>query len=187
MGFDSNNRKGFTLIELIMVIVVVAIIAAAGSSLMGYLIQNAVYIPNQLNMDMVVADAVDVMIEGDNQAKGLRFNRSLTNVQDYQLTFINQDNQTVRFRMDTGTNRLYRSINGATEVMFPYYVPSGVTITGKSSKLFSYFDVNEATTAVAANVRRIALSLIAQTGNGNFLSWEGSSDQSSSIAIRRYQ
>ena len=183
------NKKGFSLIEVIMVIAIVGILAVPGAYVMSYLVQNSIYIPSKLNMDMIAADALDIMIEGDATAKGLRFSKSITAVQDNQITFVNQNNQTVRYRLETVLTPkiLYRSINGGAESSIPYYTPSAVTIVGKSNKLFTYYDTNEAVTNVPANVRWISLALVAQVGAGAYAALQGSSDQSSSVCVKKYQ
>lgn len=180
-------RKGFTLIELIMVILIIAVISVAGSSILVYVIQNAVFIPNQLNMDMIGQEALDIMIEGDGNAKGLRFSRAITAIAVNQVDFVNQDSQAIRYRLDTGTNKLYRSIAGGGEALIPYYVVSGINITGESGALFTYYDASNVVTATPANVRRIAMTLIAKTGSGSFANWQGQSEQSSSIAVSKFQ
>lgn len=187
MGY---NRKGFTLIELITVMTIIGVLSASGAYLLTYVVQNSVFIPNQLNMDMLVSDALDSMIEGDTTASGLRFSRVITNIQDYQVTFINQNSQTVRYRLDTVTFRLYRSINGGAETVFPYYVnnvATTVSISGKNNKLFEYYDVLGAPTIIPANVRWITMTLVAQTGTGSYANWEGQSEQMTSVAVNKYQ
>ena len=179
-------KRGFTLIELIMVMVIITVIASAGSFLMTYLVRSSVFVPSQLNMDMLAADALDIMIEGDSQAKGLRSSRNITNIQSNEVTFNNQDNQSIRYRL-VG-NKLYRSVNGGADALIPYYIPAaGVTVAGKDGTLFTYFDGSDATTAVADNVRRIEVALIASSGSGLADDWEGRSEQSSSIAVKKFQ
>lgn len=185
MGHKRQN--GFTLVELSITIMIIAILSAGGAYIMIYLIQSAVFIPNKLNMDMLVSDALTIMIEGDGQAKGLRFSRSVTDVQPYQITFINQDNQTINYQLNTGTNKLYRSINGNPAVLIPYYIPaSGISMSGKNGQLFLYYDGSEAITANPVNVRRISVALIAMTGTGNFDQWQGRTDLSSAVAVKRF-
>jgi len=183
----KKRGAGFTLIEAIMVIAIIAILSVSGAWLMVYLVQNSVFIPNQLNMDMVASEALKIMIEGDDGAKGLRFSKSITAVASNQVTFNNQDGQNIRYRLDTVANKLYRSINAGAEQLMPYYLTTGVSVLRKSNKLFTYYDANEIETAVAVDVRRIKISLIAQTGTGQYADWEGQSDQSSAIAVSKFQ
>lgn len=186
---DCKKSHGFTVVELIMVIVIIGSLSVVGAGLMSYLIQHSVFIPNQLNMDMVASDALEIMIEGDDQAKGLRFSRIINAAQNNQVTFINQNGQTVRFRLETAVDPagLFRSINGGLEVLIPYYLPDGVTLSSLNSRMFTYYDANEVVTNNPANVRWITVSLQAQTGNGTFANWAGKSDLFTSIAVRKFQ
>jgi prepilin-type N-terminal cleavage/methylation domain-containing protein len=190
MVYNQSKLKrtwGFTLIETIMVIAIVVVLAFSGGWLMMHFVRNSVFLSNQLNMDMLAADALNVMIEGDSQAKGLRFSREITAIADTQLNFVNQDSQTIEYRLDTATGQLYRTINGGAEVVMPSYLKAGIKIFGKGGKLFLFYDSNEVLTAVPVQVRWISLILIAQSGTGLFSDWEGSSEQASAVAVTRFQ
>ena len=184
MGY---NRKGFTLIELIMVMAIIGVLSASGAYVMIYVVKNSVFIPNQLNMNMMASDALDIMIEGDTTAKGLRFSRVITNIQDYQVTFINQNNQTVRYLFNPGTSRLSRSVDDGADSVIPYYVKPGTSLLAKNNKLFTYYDNVETVTANPANVRWVTITLIAQTGTGSYTNWEGQSEQMTSVAVNKFQ
>lgn len=181
------SRKGFTLIELVMVMLIVAVLSVVGSSLLIYLVQNSIIIPNQLNTNMVASQALDSMIEGDSNARGLRSSRSITAIGDNQLTFNSQDGQSITWRLDTVANKLYRSIDGGAEALIPYYAVTGVNLAGESSKLFTYFDASENTASLPADVRRIRIDLIAMTGSGSFDDWQGRSDVATSIAVHKLE
>jgi prepilin-type N-terminal cleavage/methylation domain-containing protein len=183
-----SNKRGFTFIELIMVIAIIGILAGAGAWIMAYTVKNAVFIPNQLGVDKLLSDALNVMVEGDSQAKGLRFSRVITAIGSTRVDFIDGDGKTVYFRLDSGTNKLYRSINGATEQAVPAYSAApGLNLSGKNGVLFSFYDLNGAPTAAAANVRRINMILVAKTGSGLYNDWQGQSEQASSVAVKRLQ
>ncbi len=179
--------RGFSFIELVMVMAIIGILAGAGTWIMGYTVKNSVFIPNQLNMDKLANDALEVMIEGDGQARGLRFSRIISTIAANQVAFINQDGVAIIYRWDTSANRLYRKIGSAAETIIPAYASglSGVTLSGKSGVLFTYYDANEALTSNAANVRRIKMILIAKSGTGLYNDWQGQSEQVSSVAVKR--
>jgi len=86
-------------------------------------------------------------------------------------------------------NKLYRKIGAAAEDIIPSYVSgaAGISLSGKSGDLFTYYDSSEAVTATAANVRRIRIILIAKSGTGLYNDWEGLSEQASSVSIDRLQ
>lgn len=186
MVYKNRGMAGFTLIELVMVMVIIGIISLVGAWIMLYFIQNAVFVPNQLNTDMAVSDAMRIMIEGDAQAKGFRFSQSVTSITGTNdITFVNQDSQSIRYYLSGST--LYRSIAGGAGVAIPYYTSSGITMSAKSGTLFTFYDASEIATNTAANIRRIVIGLIGQTGSGTYANWQGSSSQMSSVAVDKFQ
>lgn len=171
-----------------MTMAIIGVLAYTAAWIMIYSVKNGVFLPNQLNMDKLVDDALDTMIDGDGQARGLRFSRNITNAAAYRLDFRNQDNATIYYRFDNTTNKLYRSINGGTEQFLPPYVPAaGVNLSGKSGAVFTYYDANESVTSTPANVRRVKIVLTAKSGTGLSADWEGRSEQASSVAVDRLQ
>jgi len=183
----KRRRAGFTLIELIMVILIVAILSVSGAFLMVYLVQNSVFIPNKLNTDMLAAQALDIMVEGDSVAKGIRFSKSIISISGNQVVFNNQDGQAITLRLDSVANKLYRSVNGGAEALIPYYAGTGVNITGQSGKLFTYHGANESETSLPADVRRIRIDLAAMTGSGSFDDWQGRTTAATSVAVHKFQ
>ena len=187
------QKKGFTFIEVFMVIAIVGILAGAGVWFLGNVVRDSVFIPNQLNMDKLASDTLDIMIDGDIQARGLRFAKAISGtVTALQVTFINQDNLTIIYRWDNVANKLYRKIGAATEAVMPNYLPNSTAIvmTGIGGTLFTCYDVNDVSMALPAtgtNVRRIKINLIAKTDTGLYNDWQGSSEQTTSIAVERFQ
>jgi len=181
------SRRSFTLIELLMVMAIIGILAGAGAWLMSNTVRNSVFIPNQLNMDKLTRDTLDIMVEGDSQAHGLRFARTISSIAANSITFTNQDSAVIMYSIVA--NKIVRSIAAGANTAIPGYAAnlSGVTMSGKSGVLFTYFDGAGAVTATAADVRRVQINLIAKSGTGLYNDWEGQSDQATSITVKKLQ
>jgi len=184
MGYNQND-KGFTFIELIMTILIVGILSTAGVFLLTYLAQNSAKVPSQLNMDMVAVELLDTMIEGDVQAKGIRFAQSITAIAQTQLNFVNQDGQAIQYRLSG--DKIYRKIDSQPEGVIPYYASSGVFVYGDSGRVFRFYDANgveiNPVSGDPQDVRRVGVTVIAQTTSGVVGDWDGRSQQSSSVTI----
>lgn len=179
-------KKAFSLIELLMVLAIIGVLAGSGAWLMSKTIKNSVFIPNQLNMDKLANDTLDIMIEGDSQAHGLRFARVVSSIAANAISFTNQDGVLISYSIIS--NKISRNIAGV-ENAIPGYVSNltGVTLSGKNGALFTYYDASNAVTATAAGVRRIEIKLIAITGTGLYNDWQGSSEKATSITVEKLQ
>lgn len=180
-------KRGFTLVEAVMAIAIIAILSVSGAFILVNILQQTIFMPNQLNMNMVDAQALDTMIEGDDSARGLRFAKAITSAGVNQVVFNNQDDQSISYRLDTGTAKLYRSVDGGAEELIPYYAGTGINLSGAGGQLFTYYDSGETLTSTPADVRRIKINLIAMTGSGSYSDLEGKSEQASSVAVHKFE
>lgn len=181
-----RSLTGFTLIEAVMTVLIISIVTVGGLYLMPQVLKNTFYLPNQVQADMVAASALEIMVEGDKEACGLRFSKEITTAGANNVIFTDQNGGAMQFRLDTGTGLLYRKIGGGAEAVIPYFMPAHMTFSGVSGSLFSYYDASNVSTAVVADVRRIDIQLTAKTGTGSFDKMEGQSRQSTSIKVNRY-
>jgi prepilin-type N-terminal cleavage/methylation domain-containing protein len=184
-----RDSRGFSLIELIIAILIIGVIAALGGSMLIFTVQHAMYTPNKLTTDFLVSNAMDMIVDGNSSAKGLRFARQITAVAANSVTYIDQDGKTVVVTLNTGTNQLTRTINGSPDNNFlRYQSGTGISIVvGRNSALFIYYDVNGNITATPANVRMVEINAIARTGSGSFGSWQGQSEFSTAVYVPKYQ
>jgi len=183
-----ERRVGFTFIELTTAIAIIGIISAAGASLMLFLAQNSIFIPNKLNVEMLGHDLLEIMIEGYQQAKGLRFSTAVATAANNNIKFQNADGKTVEFFWDSGNKKIYISINNGARAVIPYYLPDGIYIEQKDSNpIFTYYDVNEFATSNPTAVRRVKIEFRVRSGSGNYQDWQSQLDFASSITVRRFQ
>jgi prepilin-type N-terminal cleavage/methylation domain-containing protein len=189
---SPKRTSGFTLIEIIMVILITGVLSVAGYHVMRFAIQHTFFLPNQVQTDLAAADAMETMVEGDsNLVRGLRFCKTVTAIAPSDVTVMNQDCDSLRFWLKAD-HKLYRSINGAAETVIPYFMPASVNFTGSGGFLFTYFTaptgspLAEAVATVPGDVRRIQINLIAQQGAGSVDNFQGSSRQSTSVKVNPY-
>ncbi|MDD5226002.1 MAG: prepilin-type N-terminal cleavage/methylation domain-containing protein, partial [Candidatus Omnitrophica bacterium] len=125
-GVFQKPTRGFTLIELVMVILITSVLALAGVHIMKLTIRNSFYLPNQVQADLVAAEALEIIVEGDSQAKGLRFCKAVSIATATQIEVTNQgvltnlDSQTITYDLTGGI--LSRKIDTGTATKIPYFM-----------------------------------------------------------------
>jgi prepilin-type N-terminal cleavage/methylation domain-containing protein len=182
-----KDIKGFTLIELVMVILITSVLSIAGIHLMKFTLGNSFYLPNQVQADLVAADALEIMVEGDSAAKGLRFCKAVTTAGTNSIVVTNQDDQTITYNLSGGVLTRQIALGAATQI--PYFMAADMTLSGVGGTLFAYYDATNTALSqpvTAANVRRINIDLIAKNGTGSSDKYEGFSQQSSSVKVNKY-
>ncbi|MDP3704837.1 MAG: prepilin-type N-terminal cleavage/methylation domain-containing protein [Legionellaceae bacterium] len=137
-----RTAKGFTLIELILVIVLVAILGATSSLILSQTFKA--YFTGKKIADL----AVRTNIASDNVIRELKSAESLTALGATTLTFINQQGQTVVIDLSGTTLRRNVDATGAQ-----------ILCTQVTNLSFGFFDQTYAVTAVAANVRFITMEI----------------------------
>jgi hypothetical protein len=156
---------------------------------MQFVIQNSFFLPNQVQADLVAAEALVIIVEGDSQAKGLRFCKQITTAAANQIVVTNQDNQTITYNLSGGS--LFRTIAPGAATMVPYFKSADMTLSGVGGSLFTYYDASDVlmphvTPPTLANVRRIDIDLVAQNGTGSSDKYEGTSQQGTSVKVNKY-
>ncbi len=186
-----NCTAGFTLIELVMIILITSVLSLAGVHIMQFVVRNSFYLPNQVQADLVAAEALELIVEGDNQAEGLRFCKTVTiatatQVQMTRVLLPTANIQTIIYDLSGGI--LTRKIDAGAATPIPYFKAADMAISGGGvgGALFTYYDVSDnllTQPVTAANVRRININLIAQNGTGSSDKYEGTSQQSTSVKV----
>lgn len=201
----TGNKRGATLIESVMLIVILAIIGVTVAGVVIFFTQLFMYSPRQLDTQKIGQELTDIMIEGNQDARGIRFTRSIIDASSQQLSYIYgyptaQDGRAVRFRWNAADSHIYRSTStdsGATwsaEAVVPYYLLNNTAtiIDGKdtSGLIFTYKKAGDAAWVSGVDalntIRRVIIGVKVQTGSGNFSSFQGSSSNTSSVEIKGF-
>lgn len=138
-----KSTKGFTLIELIMVIVLTSIVA----SMIGLLLKEAAI--SYMNGKPLITVAVKGNIGIDNLLRELKAARNITAVGTNNISFVNQNNQSVVITL-SGTTVLRNVASLGAQTLIP----------NVTSIKFTYYDSTlNSTTATPANVRFVTVDV----------------------------
>lgn len=193
---NIKNKKGVTLIELIITITAISIIALAVGTVIIYLWQEFLYLPKQLNVRQVGQAILDEITEGTESVRGLRFAKSITSASVSQINYkygypATTDEHTVTLRWDNTNKRFYRAIDGGAEEAIPYY-SVGTNAQGKTTPttVFTYYKADGSAwvsgTDALITIKRVQIDINITTGTGSFAAYEGNLNMSSSIEIKQY-
>lgn len=201
----TANKKGATLIELVMLIIILAIIGVTVSGVVIFFAQLFMYSPRQLDTQKIGQELSDIMVEGNQDARGIRFTRSIIDASSQQFSYIYgyptaQDGQGVRFRWNAADSHIYRStssdsgVTWSTQTVVPYYLLNNIatTIDGKdaSGVIFTYKKAADADWVsgvdALSTIRRVIIGVKVQTGSGAFSGFQGSSNITSSVEIKGF-
>ncbi len=186
----QNKNSAFTLIELITVIVIITIIAGVTSAIVLFFMKNTIFLPSQMNVQQAADVAMDIIIEGDDKAKGLRFASETTSAKADFIRFTNFDDQDIRYRIRK--DRLQRRIGNKPWEIIPYYAADNLRVTRQGNRLFDYFIIDKKGNEKKVgspnpdDVRRIKINLRALSGTGDFDKWEGEIKLASSVKLYKF-
>ena len=201
---NIRNKKAATLVEMVMVISVIAIIGATIAGTIVFFVQLFIYSPRQLDVQKIGERLNSIMIEGDQDTRGIIYTRSVIDASATQFSYTYgyptaDDQLSVRFRWDGTAKHIYQSTstNGGSswsaEAVIPYHMPSSITIDGKDtpSVIFTYKKANDADWVSGSDdlvdIRRLILSINAKSGAGSFADFQGATDITSSVEIKNFQ
>ena len=189
----ARNDGGVTLVEVVIVIAVAAILGTAFASVMVPMMNFYFYYPQSSRVNNAGADVLQIILEGDEKARGLRFasipctlpaggSSRISVATATTLTYHHAmtdacgnggtNSNSVALAYNAGSQTVTRSINGAAAAVIPYYATaaSGIQINPPSGiNFFRYFDAAGTDLGAApavGSIRRVDVTLIASSGTG---------------------
>lgn len=148
-----KSQKGFTLIELVMVIILLSIVAAIASKMLTQGLNALLTGQNVISANWQGQIAMERM---SRDILLVRSPAAITTIAANNFAFTDMSNNTVSYSL-SGTS-LTLTQNGNSEVL----------ANGILSLTFSYFDRNGTSTATATLVRQIRISINVTQNNANY-------------------
>lgn len=147
------SQKGFTLIEMVMVIIILAIIS---SMLAPLLIEGLNTFSQEENIVNANWQGQIAMARMSRDIASIRSSSDLTTIATTNLAFTDSSNNTISY-----------SLNG-TDLTLTQNGTGAVLANGIQSLTFTYFDKNGVSTATATSVRFIQIALNVIQNNVNY-------------------
>jgi len=188
-----KTKKAATFIELIVTMLILTIIGSASVAFFVPVANILFYSPSQLMVDQTAQELISILVEGDNQAKGLRFTKSISvDADEDDITFTTWDGDKVKYRWDATEKRIYRNINDQGEALVPASYYGDITVTGQSSdpEIFQYYDASASKLSVPVsdetNIEAIRMDLTLVAGSGIVKEHKGRIDVKSGVDIKQF-
>lgn len=166
------QKRGFTIIEMIAVILLLAILAVAFSGIFFQVFNISMFLPKSANVNLVAQEIIDTVFEGDPEANGLRFASSIILADENEVTYNTFNDEEVDIRYDASDERVYRSIDGGAEIAVPYFSSNAMDVKGQSaqSTIFKYYDGSSTELSVPVSdpteIAYVRVDIIVETGSG---------------------
>ncbi len=175
-----KHHSGVTLVELVVSIVIIGILASAFITFFMTQTTLFFYTPERIKTQMMAAELMDTMIEGDSVVSGIRFagrradgtgtivhNATLpTNAFNLTYTYSGGDLavHTITLSYDAGTSTVRRAIDGGALAVIPPYGSTLFKVTPAEVSFFRYYNaagveiVPPFTVAQLATIYRVDIS-----------------------------
>lgn len=192
-----KKKKAFSLIELIVTILVLIIIGSMTVAFFTPMINLFFYSPSQLMVDQTAQEILTILIDGDHKSEGLRSVKSITSANEDTITFTTWDDNTIIYRWDSSTDRIYRKINSQAEALIPSSYYGDITVKGQSSdsEIFQYYTstpLNGTPTKLSVpvssvtSIESIRMDLTVQAGSGDVGEYKGIISVKAGVDIKQF-
>lgn len=200
---SRKDQKGATLVELVMTMLVLSIIGAALFGVIIFFVQLFMFSPRQLDTQKIGQELENMMIEGNQDVRGLRWTGAILDASAAQYSYIYgyptlSDGAAVRFRWNAADKKIYRSTSSdgggswSAEAIIPVYLlnNSSISIDGKDTAgvIFTYKKAGDIAwvsgTDALTDIRAVVISINVKTGAGSFANFQGSSNITASAEIK---
>ena len=193
--------RGFTIIELVTVIVIASILGSAFVSLLIPQVNLFFFLPQRIRVQAAASDLLNIVIEGDNQARGLRYAAPTTtssaitaaNANSLTYTYRGADlaNHTAVLTYNSANHKVTRTVDSGLAKNIPYYATSNsdILIDPAEANFFRYYNFSgvELTGSFPVqNIYRTDIPVKVSSGSGKVRESEGNIIMKAGVEIKHY-
>ncbi len=183
--------KGFTLIELIMVVVLLGIIGAAGASFFFPVLNTFFAVPSQIRGQQIGNLTADECIEGGPSSEGLRRMKNITAASDTSITYLLPNSSSVTLSWSNATKKLTKTDTSGSFVLPRQYPGNEMNLDGQSPGIiFRYYDaagsVISSPVVSTIDIARIEMDWIIYTGSADIKKLEAKYLLNTGVMIKQF-
>ncbi len=190
---NKKNCKGFTIIEIIIVIALLGIISAASSSFFMPMINLCFITSPQIETQSVGDFIYSDLINGNGNINGLRNIQNIVSADSISINYVDQNSNNIIVTWDSSSKELKRIVSGISETLPILYSNNNVKLAGQSSgNIFVYYSTSETLMSspiiAPVTIGRIQLDWMFYSGDpsGNLMTYDTKYLLNSGINIHQF-
>lgn len=168
----TSRKKGFTIVEILVVLTLISVIAAVTSGIVISSLQMLLHVPAEVDARKAAQDIINEMIDGRAGVWGVRYASAITTASTNDITYTvgNPAVYNVSFSLNGG--RILRRVNGSPSAgeIIPYYGTNRITVApiAPSTQIFTYRNSSGVNPSSLAEIRRVNIDMVVTMAGRSF-------------------